>query len=93
VEVEIVNAPQWLLAQTEDRYKGIEGNFGHQQVFSGQKLRQAVPEWQPSTPLVDWMAENIAWMDRHGLVSNSDDDRLEDRIITELRAVPARLTS
>jgi nucleoside-diphosphate-sugar epimerase len=91
VEIEIVNAPQRLLAQTADRYKGIEGNFGHQQVFSGEKLRQAVPEWQPTTPLVDWMAQNIAWMDRHGLVSNSDEDTLEDRIITDLRALPTRL--
>jgi nucleoside-diphosphate-sugar epimerase len=91
VEVEIVNAPQWLLAQADDRYKGIEGNFGHQQVFSGEKLRRAVPEWNPATPMVDWMAENIAWMDRHGMVSDSDADPLEDRIIAELRALPSRL--
>jgi nucleoside-diphosphate-sugar epimerase len=91
VEVEIVNAPQALLAQIDDRYKGIDSNFGHQQVFSGEKLRQAVPEWQPSTPLVDWMAANIAWMDRYNLVSNSDEDRLEDRIIAELRALPERV--
>ena len=93
VQIEIVNAPQWLLAQVDDRYKGIEGNFGHQQVFNGEKLRQAVPDWEPATPLVDWVAENITWMDRHGLVSNSDEDRLEDRIIEELRTVPSHLKS
>jgi nucleoside-diphosphate-sugar epimerase len=91
VEVEIVNAPQWLLGQIDDRYKGIAGNFGHQQVFSGEKLRRAVPEWKPVTPLVEWMAANIAWMDRHGLVSDSDADPLEDRIIAELRGLPQRV--
>jgi nucleoside-diphosphate-sugar epimerase len=90
-EVEIVNAPQALLAPIDDRYKGIDANFGHQQVFSGQKLRQAVPEWQPSTPLVEWMAANIAWMDHHGLVANSDLDPLEDQIITDLRGLPERV--
>jgi nucleoside-diphosphate-sugar epimerase len=91
VEAEIVNCPQALLASIDDRYKGIDSNFGHQQVFSGEKLRQAVPDWQPSTPLVDWMAANIAWMDRHGLVSDSDADPLEDRIIADLRGLPARV--
>jgi nucleoside-diphosphate-sugar epimerase len=92
VDAEIVNAPQWLLAQIDDRYNGIEENFGHHQVFSGEKLQRAVPEWQPATPLVEWMAANIAWMDRHGLVSDSDGDPLEDRIIAELRGLPRRLT-
>jgi nucleoside-diphosphate-sugar epimerase len=92
VEVEIVNAPQWLLARLDDRYKGIESNFGHQQVFSGEKLRRAVPDWEPATPLVEWMAKNIAWMDRHGLVLDSDADPLEDHIIAELRTLPARAT-
>lgn len=90
VEVEIVNAPQWLLMQIDDRYKGIESNFGHQQVFSGRKLQQAVPEWQPNTSLVEWMAANIAWMDHHALVKDSDTDPLEDWIITELRRLPER---
>jgi nucleoside-diphosphate-sugar epimerase len=91
VEVEIVNAPQWLLAQTDERYAAIDQNFGHQQVFSGKKLRRAVPEWQPSTALVEWMAANIAWMDRHGLVTDSDADPLEDRIIAALRALPEQV--
>lgn len=91
VEVEIVNAPQALLMQIDDRYQGIDGNFGHQQVFGGERLRQAVPEWQPATPMVEWLAANIAWMDRHGLVKDSDADPLEDRIIAELRGLPARV--
>jgi nucleoside-diphosphate-sugar epimerase len=91
MDVEIVNAPQWLLAQIDNRYKGIEGNFGHQQVFSGEKLRRAVPEWNPATLLVDWMAENVAWMDRHGLVADSNADPLEDRVIEGLRSLPSRL--
>jgi nucleoside-diphosphate-sugar epimerase len=92
VEVEIVNAPQALLMQIDDRYQGIDSNFGHQQVFNGDKLRQAVPDWQPATPMAEWMAANIEWMDRHSLVKDSDADPLEDRIIAELRALPARVT-
>jgi nucleoside-diphosphate-sugar epimerase len=91
VEVEIVNAPQAVLMQTDDRYQGIDGNFGHQQVFGGEKLKQAVPEWQPATPTAEWMAANIAWMDQHGMVTDSDADPLEDRIIAELRALPSRV--
>jgi nucleoside-diphosphate-sugar epimerase len=93
VEVEIVNAPQWLLAQSDKRYAGIDGNFGHQQVFSGAKLQAAVPEWKPATPLVEWMAENIAWMDRHELVTDCDADPLEDRIIKALRGLPEQVAS
>jgi nucleoside-diphosphate-sugar epimerase len=93
VEVDIVNAPQALLAQSDDRYRGIDSNFGHQQVFSHEKLQRAVPEWQATTPLAKWMAENIAWMDRHGLVTDSDADPLEDRIIADLRALPERVRS
>jgi nucleoside-diphosphate-sugar epimerase len=93
VEVEIVNAPQWLLMQTDDRYKAIESNFGQQQVFSPAKLNRAVPAWKPSTPLVEAVAANIAWMDRHGLVTNSDDDPLEDQIIADLRRLPQRVRS
>jgi nucleoside-diphosphate-sugar epimerase len=87
VDVEIVNAPQWLLARIDARYQGIDGNFGHQQVFSGAKLQAAVPEWRPTTPLVEWMAENVAWMDRHALVTDSDADPLEDRMVAALRGV------
>ena len=93
VENEIVNVPQAALERIDDRYKGIESNFGHQQVFSGRKLEQAVPEWRPSTPLVEWMTANIAWMDQHGLVTDSDADPLEDRIIADLRAMPDRVRS
>ncbi len=92
-EVEIVNAPQALLAAIDRRYQGIDSNFGHLQVFSGEKLRRAVPEWQPATPLVDWMAANIAWMDQHDQITDSNADPLEDRIIAALRELPERLNS
>jgi hypothetical protein len=52
-----------------------------------------VPEWKPSTPLVEAVAANIAWMDQHGLVTNSDDEPLEDQIIADLRRLPQRVRS
>jgi hypothetical protein len=38
---------------------------------------------------VESVAENIEWMDKHGLVVDSDADDLEDRIIAAARNLPA----
>jgi len=92
VEAQIVHAPQELLIAVDaERYGGLRANFGHSQVFSGAKLGRLLPDWRPRTPHARAIGDALAWMDRHGRVANSDEDRLEDRIAAELRALPARV--
>ena len=40
------------------------------------------------TPLIEGLAESIAWMDKHDLVTDSDADDLEDRIIAAVAGLP-----
>ena len=76
-------SPEW--------FGGLSENFGHTQVFSGAKLSRDVPEFRPRAPLIESLAESIAWMDKHGLVPDSDSDDLEDRIIAAVRGLPDQL--
>ena len=82
VEAEIVHVPQeTLIAIAPERFRGLNGNFGHTQIYTGAKLERDIPEFQPETPAAESVAENIAWMDRHNRIPDSDADDLEDRII------------
>jgi nucleoside-diphosphate-sugar epimerase len=93
VEAEIVHVPQdTLLAIARERFARIIDNFGYTQIFSGAKLSQIVPEFQPKVGMVEGLTEAIAWMDKHHIVPNSDGDDLEDRIIRAVRDLP-RLAS
>jgi len=49
------------------------------------------PEFRPRTPLIESIADSIAWMDKHYLVPDSDADDLEDRIIAAIRGLPDHL--
>ena len=92
VEAEIVSvAQETLVAIAPERFKGLAGNFGHTQVFDGQKLAQVIPEFQPKTPLVESLAENVEWMNQRNLIPNSDEDRLEDKIIATVRKLPNQI--
>ena len=92
VEAEIVHVPQeTLIAIAPDRFRGLRGNFGHTQIYTGTKLAEAIPEFQPETPPVESVTENIAWMDKHNRIPDSDADDLEDRIIEAVRNLPTHL--
>ncbi|RKU38213.1 hypothetical protein C6495_00460, partial [Candidatus Poribacteria bacterium] len=86
VSVEFVHVAQdTLIAMDAQRYSGLRGNFGHTQIYSGAKLATVLPEFKPRTPVTESVAENIAWMDKHNRVPNSDEDELEDRIIETIQ--------
>ena len=51
-----------------------------------------LPEFRPRAPLIESLAESIAWMDKNGLVPDSDSDDLEDRIIAAVRELPNHLS-
>ena len=71
-----------------ERFSGLRGNFGHTQIFSHEKLAAVLPEFSPQVPVTESVAENIAWMDKHNLVPDSDADDLEDQIIEAVRNLP-----
>lgn len=88
VSVEFVHVAQdTLIAMDSQRYSGLRGNFGHTQIYSGAKLAEVLPEFEPQTPVAESVAENIAWMDKHNRVPNSDEDELEDRIIETIQSL------
>ncbi len=89
VEIEIVHVSQeTLIAMAPERFSGLRGNFGHTQIFSHEKLAAALPEFSPQIPVTESVAENIAWMDKHNRVPDSDADDIEDRIIETIRNLP-----
>jgi len=81
-------AQETLIAMSPERFGELSENFGHTQVFSVEKLSRDVPEFRPRTPLIESLAESIAWMDQHNLVPDSGADDLEDRIIAAVRGLP-----
>ena len=94
LEVEIRTVPvaqETLVAINAERFKGLADNFGHTQVFDNQKLAKVIPNFQPKTPLVESLLENIEWMDQHNRIPNSDADLLEDKIISAIRKLPTQI--
>ena len=85
-------AQETLIAISPERFGELRENFGHTQVFSGAKLSKDVPEFQPDAPLIETLAESIAWMDENDLVPDSDADYLEDRIIAAVAGLPDQVT-
>jgi len=81
-------AQETLIAISPEWFAELSENYGHTQVFSGAKLSRDVPEFRPCTPLIESLAESIAWMDKHNLMPDSDADDLEDRIIAAVRELP-----
>ena len=77
-----------LIAMAPERFGGLRGNFGHTQIFSHEKLAAVLPEFSPQVPVTESVAENIAWMDQHNLVPDSDADDLEDQVIEAVRNLP-----
>ncbi len=57
------------------------------QCYDVSKLQRDIPEFQPRIDLEDGIAANVAWMDGHGMVENSDADETEDCLIAAQRAV------
>ena len=89
VDIEIVHVSQeTLIAISPDRFSGLRGNFGHTQIFSHQKLASVIPNFNPKIPVIQSVAENIEWMDKHNRIPNSDADDVENRIIDTIRNLP-----
>lgn len=94
VEAKIIHVPQdILIAISPERFGGLSMNFGHTQIFSNAKIARDIPEFQPKQNLVKSLEENIAWMDTHNRVHNSNAGDLEDRIAAAIEALPSYFES
>jgi nucleoside-diphosphate-sugar epimerase len=57
------------------------------QCYDVSKARRDIPEFQPTIELEDRIPENVDWMDRQGMIADSDADEIEDRVIAAQRGV------
>ncbi|MGH2347092.1 MAG: NAD-dependent epimerase/dehydratase family protein [Chloroflexota bacterium] len=57
------------------------------QCYDVSKARRDIPEFQPTIELEDRIPENVDWMDRQGMIADSDGDEIEDRVIAAQRRV------
>ena len=90
VEAQIIHVPQdILIAIAPEVFGGLSMNFGHTQIFSSTKITKDIPEFRPKQKLVKSLKENIAWMDKHVRVDQSDNGDLEDRIISAIKTLPS----
>lgn len=59
------------------------------QCYDVGKIQRDIPEFQPTIGLEEGIPANVAWMEQHGLIADSDADDTEDRLIAAQRRVAA----
>jgi nucleoside-diphosphate-sugar epimerase len=86
---EIVHVPAdcLLAGPLADRCGLLSSQTRWNQCYDVAKARRDIPEFQPAIELEDRVQQNVDWMDRHGLVADSDADEVEDRVIAAQRRV------
>jgi nucleoside-diphosphate-sugar epimerase len=93
-DIKIVHVPSDLLvAIAPERYRGLNEIFRYHGVYSAAKLREHVPEFRTTVSWEEGVRRNVAWMDDEGLIKNSDEDDLEDRIIAGMDRLREELTA
>lgn len=84
-EARIVHVPSDLLvAVAPDRFRGLSEIFRYHGVYTSAKLKRDVPEFQPKVAWEEGVRRNVEWMEQEGLIADSDEDDLEDRIIAAI---------
>jgi hypothetical protein len=56
-------------------------------LFSGEKIYRDIPEFRPSVDLKTGMVKTIEYMDREGMIPDSDKEGWEDEIIRLQKSV------
>lgn len=93
-DIKIAHVPSDLLvAAAPDRYRGLNEIFRYHGVYSAARLRQDVPEFRTTVSWEEGVRRNVAWMDEEGMVANSDEDDLEDRIIAGMDRLRQELSA
>jgi nucleoside-diphosphate-sugar epimerase len=86
---EIVHVPAdcLLAGPLRDRCGLLASQTRWNQCYTVAKAQRDIPEFQPTIELEDRIAENVVWMDRQGMIADSDADTVEDRVIAAQRRV------
>jgi nucleoside-diphosphate-sugar epimerase len=92
VEPQLVHVPSELIARYDPEWgASLLGDKAHSMIFDNRKIRQLVPQFQPTIPFWLGAREIIAWYDedRSRQVVNSQVDELQDQLIDAMkRALP-----
>lgn len=87
-EVELVSVPlETLMAIDKERFYPCDEFFAFNTFFSGEKIFRDVPEFRPSVDLETGITKVVEYMDREGLIPDSDDETWEDEIIQLQKSV------
>ena len=88
VEAQLVHVPSELIARYDARWgASLLGDKAHSMIFDNHKIRQLVPQFNPTIPFRQGAAEIIAWYDADvsRQVSEPTIDILQDRLIAAMR--------
>lgn len=81
-EVELVGVTlKDLMRIDEKRFKMCNDIFAHNVSYSSAKIMRDIPEFRPEISLEEGFRRTIEYLDRNGLVPDSDKETWEDRII------------
>jgi len=84
---EIVHVPTDLLLGIDaERYGDLAEIFRYHGVYSNEKVRRDVPEFENRTPIVEAIRGAVEWLGRHGRIKGVEADEQEGKLIEMYRA-------
>ena len=87
-EVELVTVPnETLMAIDPERFSPCDEFFSFNTYFSGEKIHRDVPEFRPTIDLELGETKALDYLDRNGLIPDSDQETWEDEIISLQKSV------
>jgi nucleoside-diphosphate-sugar epimerase len=87
-EVELVGVPlNSLLTYDEKRFAMCRDIFAQNCYYSSEKILRDIPEFRPAVSLAEGLKRSFEFLDKQGLIPNSDDETWEDEIIDAQRRV------
>jgi len=92
-EIDSVHAPSDLIQAHDARWgDGLLGDKAFSVAFDNSKIKRLVPDYVATIPFVQGAAEILAWFDADPArrVVDADWNRLQDRIIGDVRGISPR---
>lgn len=91
-EVEMVCVPLEVLNKLGYESRGFTSTiFGFNTIYDHRKIYRDIPEFRPSISLEDGMRKVIEYSDKHGMIPNSDDYPMDDKIVAYMKNVDSLL--
>lgn len=91
-EVEMVCVPLEALEKLGYEGRGFTTDiFGYNTIYDHHKIYRDIPEFRPSISLEDGMRGVIAYSDEHGMIPNSDDYPIDDKVVAYMKNITSLL--